>query len=381
MNRGCTKGAAKQAERAGGETATLDTEANKTLMQETSSPQSRPCAQAPVPGEIHVARDWVAILSHYREPSGWRSSWELLVTAGPFVGLWALAWWSLEVSHVLAASLAVLNAAFLVRLFMIQHDCGHASLFKSRKLNDWIGRLIGVVTLTPYDVWRRMHSTHHASSGNLEKRGMGDVHTLTVAEFRGLSTLGRLRYRLYRHPLVLFGLGPFYLFFVQYRVPVGLMDQGSRYWISAMGTNAAIAAVLFAIGYVGGPGVLALVFLPTMLVAASVGVWLFYVQHQFEDTIWDHEADWQLQDAALHGSSHYVLPGVLRWFSANIGVHHVHHLQSRVPFYRLPEILRDHPQLAEAQRLTLRESLGCIGKQLWDEKSRRLVSFRTARMA
>ncbi|SLN61309.1 fatty acid desaturase [Roseisalinus antarcticus] len=350
-------------------------------MQDLTPPQPRPDADPPAGGETRAARDWVVILSQYREPSGWRSSWELLVTAVPFVTLWALAWWSLQVSYLLAASLAVLNAAFLVRLFMIQHDCGHAAFFRNRRLSDWVGRVIGVVTLTPYDVWRRVHAKHHASAGNLEKRGMGDVHTLTVAEFRGLSAAGRLRYRLYRNPFVLFCLGPFFLFFVQYRMPVGLMREGARYWISAMGTNAAIALLLVVIGYYGGLAVLGLVFLPTMLVAASIGVWLFYVQHQFEETNWDHEDDWQLQHAALHGSSYYVLPGPLRWFSANIGMHHVHHLQSRVPFYRLPEILRDHPQLAESQRLTLRDSLGCVGKQLWDEKSRRLVSFRAARTA
>ena len=310
-----------------------------------------------------------------------RSAWELLVTAGPFVALWALAWWSVDVSYTLAAVLSVLNGAFLVRLFVIQHDLGHASFFRSRAASDWIGRVLGVVTLTPYDVWRRTHAVHHASAGNLEKRGMGDVLTLTVAEFRNLSAFGRLRYRLYRHPLVLFGLGPAYLFFVRNRLPVGLMRAGTRYWISSMGTNIAIALILGGIGYLGGLAVVVVVFVPMTLVAASIGVWMFYVQHQFEETSWDHEDAWHLHDAALHGSSHYVLPGMLRWFTANIGVHHVHHLQSRVPFYRLTEILNDHPHLAEAQRLTLRESLSCVGKQLWDEKSRRLISFAEARTA
>jgi omega-6 fatty acid desaturase (delta-12 desaturase) len=208
---------------------------------------------------------------------------------------------------------------------------------------------------------------------------MGDVLTLTVAEYQALPAFGRLRYRLYRHPLVLFGLGPSYLFFLQNRLPVGLYRAGARYWISAMGTNLAIAAALGAIAYFGGLAVLLAVFLPMTVVAASIGVWMFYVQHQFEETSWDDEPAWQLHDAALHGSSHYVLPGVLRWLTANIGVHHVHHLQSRVPFYRLPEILRDHPELAEAQRLTVRESFACVGMQLWDERSRRLVSFAEAR--
>jgi acyl-lipid omega-6 desaturase (Delta-12 desaturase) len=320
----------------------------------------------------------VVVLSRYREPSHWRSIWEIVVTVGPFVALWALAWWSVDVSYALAAALSVVNAGFLARLFMIQHDCGHASFFRNRAVSDWIGRVIGVVTLTPYDVWRRTHAAHHAAAGHLDKRGMGDVLTLTVAEYRALPPFQRLRYRLYRHPLVLFGLGPSYLFFLQNRVPVGLMRAGVRYWISAMGTNLAIAAALTAIAYFGGADVLLAVFLPMTVVAASIGVWMFYVQHQFEETSWDHEPAWQLHEAALHGSSHYVLPGVLRWLTANIGVHHVHHLQSRVPFYRLPEILKDHPELAEAQRLTVRESFAGVGMQLWDERSRRLVSFAEA---
>ena len=328
--------------------------------------------------KIQDAREWVAILAYYRAPSHKRSLWELFVTVAPFLTLWTLAWWSLDVSYALAASFAVLNAIFLVRLFMIQHDCGHASYFRNRVVNDWVGRAIGVVTLTPYDVWRRTHSAHHASTGNLERRGIGDILTLTVNEFHDLTAIGRLRYRLYRHPLVLFGLGPAYLFLVKNRLPIGLMRDGSKYWISAMGTNAAVGVILGLMFFFGGPSVLFIVCLPMVLVAASIGVWLFYVQHQFEDTSWDREVNWQLHDAALHGSSHYILPGILPWLTANIGVHHVHHLQSRVPFYRLPEVMRDYPELATAQRLTVRESLSCVGKQLWDEKRRRLISFADA---
>lgn len=351
------------------------------MSQILSLPESPKGLDDPTPpraSQSRDARDWVAILSQYREPSHWQSAWEIAVTAGPFLLLWALAWWSVEVSYTLAVALSVLNATFLARLFMIQHDCGHASFFRNRTVSDWIGRVIGVVTLTPYDVWRRTHAAHHATAGHLGMRGMGDVLTLTVAEYQGLSAFGRLRYRLYRHPLVLFGLGPTYLFFFQNRLPLGLMNAGARYWISAMGTNLAIAAALGTIAWFGGAAVLLAVFLPMTVAAASIGVWMFYVQHQFEETSWDHEPDWQLHDAALHGSSHYVLPGVLRWLTANIGVHHVHHLQSRVPFYRLPEILRDHPELAEAQQLTVRESLAGVGLQLWDERRRRLVSFAEA---
>ena len=238
--------------------------------------------------------------------------------------------------------------------------------------------MIGVLTLTPYDVWRRSHSIHHSASGNLGRRGIGDVHTLTVAEYRAMTPLNRLIYRLYRHPIVLFGLGPGYLFLVQNRVPLGFMAK-ARYWVSAMATNAAILMGLGAILYLGGWMPILLIFLPTTLLAATAGVWLFYVQHQFETTQWDDEADWQLHEAALHGSSHYVLPSVLQWLSANIGIHHVHHLYARIPFYRLPDVLRDQPELATGNRMTIRESLVNARLHLWDEDSRRLLSFAEAR--
>ncbi len=308
-----------------------------------------------------------------------RSTFELAVSLVPFLVLWALAWWALSFSGWLALAIALANGAFLVRIFMIQHDCGHGSLFRNRHVSDWVGRVLGVLTLTPYDVWRRTHSIHHSTAGNLDKRGIGDVLTLTVEEYRQRTLTGRLLYRLYRNPAVMFGLGPSYLFLLQNRLPFGLMRSGARYWISAMGTNAAIALALGLVLWFGGFMPILLVFLPTALMAASIGVWLFYVQHQFEDTHWDDDDDWQLHDAALRGSSHYALPPVLRWFTANIGVHHVHHLYSRIPFYRLSQVLRDHPALADSQRMTIRQSLSCIGLHLWDERNRRLTSFRQAR--
>ena len=330
--------------------------------------------------ETKKARDWVRILSSYREPSAWRSSFELAVTLGPFIVLWALAWWSLSISAWLTLALSICNAAFLLRLFAIQHDCGHAAFFKNRAMSDWLGRGIGVLTLTPYDVWRRTHSMHHSSSGNLAQRGMGDVHTLTVAEYQNLTPFKRFGYRLYRHPIVLFGLGPGYLFFLQNRLPLGLMAK-ARYWISAMATNAAILAALLLILYFGGLKPILLIFVPSTLLAATAGVWLFYVQHQFETTHWASEEDWDLHDAALHGSSHYVLPSVLQWLSANIGIHHVHHLYSRIPFYRLPEVLRDHAFFADGNRMTVRESFANARLHLWDEKSKKLLSFSQAKLA
>lgn len=285
-------------------------------------------------------------------------------------------WAALDLGYWLVLLLAVPAAGLLVRLFMIQHDCGHGSFFRSRLANDWTGRIIGVLTLTPYGFWRRTHALHHASSGNLDRRGFGDVDTLTVAEYRARSTWGRLRYRLYRHPLVMFGIGPAYLFILKHRIPVGLMRRGWQPWASTMGTNFAVALIVATLVWFIGIKAYLLVHLPVMLLAASAGIWLFYVQHQFEQTTWQKDREWNLQEAALHGSSHYDLPALLRWFTANIGVHHVHHLCSLIPFYRLARVLRDHPELRSVSRMTLRESFRCVRLVLWDETQGRLVSFR-----
>ncbi len=326
-----------------------------------------------------VPRDWIQILAAYRTPNSLRSSFELAVTLIPFIALWVAACWIAPTSALAAIGLSVINAGFLLRLFCIQHDCGHGSFFGSRQTNDWVGRFLGVLTLTPYDVWRRSHSIHHSHSGDLDHRGIGDLLTLTTEEYRNRTPLGRLMYRMYRHPIVMFGIGPVYIFFLENRLPFGYMNQGAKYWYSAMGSNLAMALIIGTIIYFVGFGTFLLVFLPSTFVAASVGVWLFYVQHQFETTHWDETPEWQLHEAALYGSSHYDLPLVLRWFSANIGVHHVHHLYSRIPFYRLQEVLRDHTSLVECNRMTLWESLKCVHLNLWDEKSRRLVSFAAAR--
>ena len=324
------------------------------------------------------ASDWVKILARYREPDNRRSLFELIITAVPFLALWGIALYALTISNWLALGVSVLIAPFLLRLFAIKHDCGHGSFFSNRTASDWVGRCIGVLTLTPYDVWRRSHSIHHSASGNLSRRGMGDVLTLTVGEYAARSPFGRLKYRLYRHPITLFGLGPGYVFLLENRLPLNFMN-GSKYWVSSMGTNLAILLGLALIWYFEGPMPLLLIFLPSTLIAATAGVWLFYVQHQFEQTQWESDADWQLHETALHGSSHYVLPSVLQWISANIGIHHVHHLYSRIPFYRLPDVLRDHADLAQCNRMTIRQSLSTVKLKLWDADARRLVSFSEAR--
>ncbi len=314
-------------------------------------------------------------LMRYREPRGRRALFELVVTAGALLLSWVLMLLSLKVGYWLTLPLAIPTAGFLVRLFMIQHDCGHGSFFRQRFLNDWTGRAIGVLTLTPYDCWNRNHAVHHASSGNLDRRGVGDILTLTVGEYLSRSPLGRLAYRVYRHPFVMFGVGPAYLFLLQHRLPFEQMRMGWRPWISAMATNAAIALLAGVSIWLVGAGPFLAVHLPVVLLAASIGVWLFYIQHQFEFVVWSRSDCWRPAEAALLGSCHYDLPGVLRWFTANIGVHHVHHLNSRIPSYRLRHVLRDHPDLHDVGRVTLRQSLRGIYLSLWDETQQRLVAF------
>lgn len=292
------------------------------------------------------------------------------------MGLWLAMWALSQVSPILTLLAAIPTAGMMVRLFMIQHDCGHSALFTSRMANNWVGRAAGVLTLTPYDYWRQAHALHHAGSGNLDRRGFGDIDTLTIGEYLALDRLGRLRYRLYRHPLVMFGLGPAYLFILRHRLPFGAMKQGQMPWLSTLATNLAIAAVCGLLIYLVGLPAFLLIQLPVVIIGASIGVWLFYVQHQFERTYWERNPDWKHETAALHGSSYYDLPRPLMWITGNIGIHHLHHLSSRIPFHRLPRVLKDHPELKQIGRLTFWQSLKCVRLTLWDEDGKRLISFR-----
>jgi len=331
--------------------------------------------------ELPASRDWLQTVAKYREPDPLRSVAELALTAIMFFVLWAAAWWSLSISYLLTLAVCVPTGGLLLRLFSIQHDCGHGALFVKKATNDWVGRVIGVFTLTPYDVWRRSHAMHHGTSGDLGKRGMGDIATLTVQEYLALPRWRRFAYRLYRHPVVLFGVGPTYNFLLRNRLPIQFMRAGWRYWVSTMATNAALALTLGLAVYAVGIWPFLLIHIPVVLIATSIGVWLFYVQHQFENTYWEKGDDWSLEDAALKGSSYYELPRVLSWFSANINLHHVHHLNSRIPFYRLPQVLRDYPELLDVSRLTLMQSLHCARLALWDETAGKLISFAKLRAA
>ena len=325
-----------------------------------------------------TAKEWAQIVARYKKPSHGRSAFEIAVTCIPFVGLWTLAVYSYYQSYWLSLLFIVPAAFFLVRLFAIQHDCGHGTLFRNQSINNWVGRVLGVFTFTPYEVWRRDHAAHHSTSGNLSQRGHGDITTLTKEEYLKLTPFKRIMYRVYRNPLVLFLFGPTYLFVFRQRLPFGRMHE-FKAWMSAMGTNLFIAAMVITLLYTIGTGAFFLVHMPIVIIAGTVGVWLFYVQHQFEDTHWDREEEWNPQHAALYGSSHYDLPLPLRWATANIGAHHIHHLHSRIPYYQLPKIMRDYPQLRNMGRITLWQSLKCVNLHLWDEANRKLISFRQRR--
>ena len=321
------------------------------------------------------ARDWARRLKQFAKPSTRRSLFELFVTVVPLIAIWAVMALSLDYGYWIALLLSLPAAGLVVRLFMIQHDCGHHAFFKSRRANDLLGALIGVFTLTPHGYWRDAHAIHHATSGDLDNRGIGDIVVLTVREYQALPRWRRLAYRLYRNPLVFFGLGPAYVFVLKFRLPLDMLRRRWRLLPGVLLTNLAIVAVIALVGFVVGYAEFAMIQVPITMIAASIGVWLFFVQHQFEATSWDKAEGWDFHRAAVAGSSHYELPAVLRWFTANIGVHHVHHLCSRIPNYRLQDCLKRVPELRRINRVTLLESFKCVPLTLWDEERRRLVSF------
>ena len=324
-------------------------------------------------------RVWAAKLAPYRQADDKRAFAELALTMGLFVSFWVLTLVLFQMSVWLMPLGLIPSAGLLVRVFIIQHDCGHGAMFSTKRLNNWVGRILGVVTFTPYYYWQHTHAIHHAHSGNLDRRGVGDVQTLTIEEYRARSSFGRWAYRALRHPSVMFVIGPAYVFLLQHRWPSQLERAGWRPWVSVMGTNLVIGMAAF--GIISQIGWLAFLAVHVAIIAttASIGVWLFFVQHQYEAAQWDRTDEWSHEAAALAGSSYYVLPKPLMWITGNIGIHHVHHVASNIPFYRLPDVLRDHPELAQMSRLTFRESLRCARLKLWDEGERRLVTFGEAK--
>lgn len=300
---------------------------------------------------------------------------QLLSTLVPLALIVAAMFATVETAYWATLLLAIPAAGLLVRAFIIQHDCGHGSFFGSRTVNDAVGRCMSVLTMAPYGLWRREHAQHHASSGNLDRRGAGDIDTMTVAEYRSLSTLGKLRYRLYRNSIFLFGFGvPFY-FIVLQRLPWLHALTPRESFKSVAGLNLAIAAFYGPLIYAMGLSNVLWVALPIVHIASAVGGWLFFIQHQFEEAHWEQAESWDFQVAALLGSSFYDLPKALNWFTGNIGLHHIHHLNSMIPNYRLQDCIEASPELKAINRLTLMDSFKCARLKLWDETSRRMISF------
>ncbi len=325
----------------------------------------------------HPNPNWKAIVAQYQKPDAWRASWQLLNTLVPYVALWVLMYFTVSVSWWLTIPLAVLAGGLIIRTFIIFHDCGHGSFFKSSRANEFWGCITGVLSFTPYHHWKWEHSVHHATTGHLERRGVGDIWTMTVEEYLKSSPWKRFAYRLARNPFVLFVIAPLYLFLVQHRIPLARAKGRAKasVWI----TSLALVAMSFGLSWVFGFLPWLIIQLTILAVAGTTGVWLFYVQHQFEDAYWENGDEWNHFDAAMKGSSYYKLPKVLQWFSGNIGFHHIHHLSSRIPNYNLERCHHSHTMFKEVEPLTMWASLKTLTYRLWDKNSKKLISFRQLR--
>jgi omega-6 fatty acid desaturase (delta-12 desaturase) len=324
----------------------------------------------PAPGG---AAAWRQTLAPYTRPRVARSALDVATSAVPYLALSAGMYLLLDVSYLLALLVAVPAAGFLLRTYIVFHDCSHGSFLPSKRANARLGVALGLLVYTPFASWRHSHAVHHASAGDLDRRGVGDVLTLTVAEYRALAWRGRLGYRLFRNPLVMFGLGPIWALVIQPR----LVSRSARPRLqrSVMGTNVALALIVAALCWLMGWREYLLVQAPTALLAGSAGVWLFYVQHQFEDTYWQNADGWSYADAALRGSSYLKLPKVLQFFTGNIGLHHVHHLSARIPNYNLQRAHDENAIFHTAPKLSLWDGLKTTRLKLWDEDSSRLVTW------
>ncbi|MEE8302394.1 MAG: fatty acid desaturase [Candidatus Tectomicrobia bacterium] len=316
---------------------------------------------------------WRGAVSKYERPSLPRSLGQIANTIIPYFTLWGVMYLSLRVSYWSTLVLAVPAAGFLVRTFIILHDCGHGSFFKSQQANRILGFLAGLLTFIPSYYWSHEHAKHHACAGDLDNRGYGDVWTLTVQEYLALSRWMRLWYRTYRHPAVMFGVAPLYLFLIRHRF-WRRRDGTSARW-STIKTNGGLLGVLLVMSLTIGIKAYLMIQLPVMLLAATAGVWLFYVQHQFEGTYWERHGTWSFAREALEGSSFYKLPRILQWYTGSIGFHHVHHLSPRIPNYHLQKCHESDPMFKAVKPITLRSSLRSLTLHLWDEEGKQLIGF------
>jgi len=320
---------------------------------------------------------WRRVLAPYAEPDLGLGLRNIATAVVPYLLLLLAIYFALRISTLLAIALAVPAAGFLLRTFIIFHDCAHSSFFRSKRANALVGAVLGVVLFMPFRSWRHKHAVHHATAGDLDRRGVGDIHTLTVAEYRALSRRGRLGYRLFRNPFVMFGLGPLWVVLVGPRIVS--LSANRRIRNSVLGTDLALVLIGGGLCWLVGWQTFLLIQVPALLLSGAIGIWLFYVQHQFESTYWESRESWNYDDAALRGSSYLKLPRVLQWFTGNIGFHHVHHLSARIPNYNLQPAHDGAAQLQGVPTLSLREGLRAPRWKLWDEGRGRLVTFREAR--
>jgi omega-6 fatty acid desaturase (delta-12 desaturase) len=318
--------------------------------------------------------EWKRVVTQFQTPSAARAIWQLVNSVGLYLGLWWLMSWSVNISLALTLGIAVLAGAVVVRVFIILHDCGHGSFLKSRGANDIIGSVAGVVVFTPYFHWRWEHSLHHASSGDLDRRGIGDIWTMTVAEYLVTSRLTRFLYRLSRNPFVLLVIAPVFMFGVYQRFSSRKANKRERR--SVWFTNLGVLAVVTTLSWIFGWKTYLLIQIVITTVGGGIGIWMFYVQHQFEDAYWERGESWDYTLAALRGSSFYRLPKVLQWFSGNIGFHHIHHLSPRIPNYNLARCHDAHILFRDLKPITLAGSLKSARLHLWDEERRKLIGFR-----
>ncbi|MBD0382160.1 fatty acid desaturase [Paenibacillus sedimenti] len=317
---------------------------------------------------------WRSDVAPYERPHMKHSVWQMINTLVPFFLLWYFAYLSLSISFWLTLPLTIVAGGFLVRIFIIFHDCCHKSFFKNKIANELVGTITGILTFVPYHQWRYTHSVHHASSGNLDRRGVGDIWTLTVEEYMSSSLPRRLYYRLYRNPAVMFLIGPIYIFLIDYRFnrKRASVKERMNTYITNLSIAGTIALLCWAIGWQS----FLLVHGPIFLVSGMAGIWLFYVQHQFEETYYENEEEWDYVKAAMHGSSFYKLPRILHWITGNIGFHHIHHLSPRVPNYYLEKVHNKNAVLRDVQTITLWTSLQSLKFQIWNEETKKFIGFK-----
>lgn len=322
---------------------------------------------------------WVKIIAPYRNGDSMRSWWQVINTFVPYLALWVLMVISLQYSYWITIPLIMVSAGFLVRLFIIFHDCGHGSFFSSKVLSETIGYIFGILTFTPYHRWHHSHLVHHRTVGNLDKRGMGDVWTLTVDEYLALPKRKQLAYRIFRNAIVMFAFGAPLLFLVGNRFTKKNFTRKDK--ISVYATNAGIAILATTLCFTIGWKAYLLIQIPVMYLASIGGVYLFYLQHQFDGTHWYTEQDWDFKTVALHGSSYYKLPKVLQWFSGNIGFHHIHHLSSKIPNYRLEKCHAENELFSNIKPIPFLKGFSYINLKLWDSKAGKLIRFKDLKMA